>query len=80
MAFEGKDSIRDEICVYYKVTEQGTALNMLVLYSIRKVEKKDISEKIGINQVFRPNSVQKHTRITVYKVLARTMLTYFDCM
>jgi hypothetical protein len=29
-----------------------------------------------INQIFKPSLVQKHTRIKVYKTIARSVLTY----
>jgi hypothetical protein len=83
MAFKGKEHIRSNICVYDKPTEQVSSFKHLG-YNISYEKYVDISTKILhynramgiINQIFKPCLVQKHTRIKVYKTLARPIVTY----
>jgi hypothetical protein len=83
MAFKGKEHIRNKIHVYDKPIEQVSSFKYLG-YNISYEKDVDISAKILnynrvmgiINQIFKPSLVQKHTRIKVYKTLARPILTY----
>jgi hypothetical protein len=69
--------------LYYKIIEEVSCFKYLgccVTYG----NEKDIAEKITsfnsvvavINQVFKPNLIQKHTRKRVYKTLMRSVLIY----
>jgi hypothetical protein len=83
MAFKGKEHIRSKICVYDKPIEQVSTFTYLG-YNISNEKDVDISTKtlkynraMGIiNQILKPYLVQKHTRIKIYTILARSILTY----
>jgi hypothetical protein len=83
MAFKGKEHIYSKICVYDKPIEQVSSFKYLG-YNISYEKYVDISTKILnynramgiINHIFKPSLVQKHTRIKVYKTIARPILTY----
>jgi hypothetical protein len=83
MAFKGKKQIRSKICVYNKPIEQVSSLKYFGC-NISYEKDINISTKIRnynramgiINQIFKSSLVQKHTRIKVYKTLARPNVTY----
>jgi hypothetical protein len=83
MTFKGKEHICSKLCVYDKPTEQVSSFKYLG-HNISYEKDIDISNTILnynramgiINQIFKPSLAQKHTRIKVYKTLARPILTY----
>jgi hypothetical protein len=83
MAFLGKDPVRSKICVNNKMLEQVNTFNYLGC-TLSYEGEKDIPSKISkfvktigvINQVFKPSLVQQHTRLNIYRNLARPVLTY----
>jgi hypothetical protein len=80
MAFKGKEHIRRKICVYNKPTEQVSSFKYLGCNIYGKdvdISTKMLNYNRGIiRQIFKPSLVQKHTRIKIYKTLARPILTY----
>jgi hypothetical protein len=85
MYFKGKEHIGSKICVYDKPIQQvGISSFKYLGYNISYGKDIHISTKILnynrvmriINQIFKFSLVQKHTRIEVYRILARPILTY----
>jgi hypothetical protein len=77
MAFAGKEPVRS------KILEQVNTFNYLgctLSYEGEKDMVVEISKFVKttgvINSVFEPSLVQKHTRLQVYKTLARRVLSY----
>jgi hypothetical protein len=83
MAFSGKDHVRSKICINNKTLEQVNTFNYLGCILSYEREK-DMPSKISkfvktigvINQVFKPSLVQQHTRLNIYRTLARPVLIY----
>jgi hypothetical protein len=83
MAFSGKDPVRSKICINNKTLEQVNIFNYLGCILSYDGEK-DMPSKISkfirtigvINQVFKPSLVQQHTRLNIYRTLARPVLIY----
>jgi hypothetical protein len=83
MAFLGKDPVRSKICINNKTLEQMNILNYLGC-TLSYEGEKDMPSKISkfvktigvINQVFKPFLVQQHTRLNIYRTLARPVLIY----
>jgi hypothetical protein len=83
MAFSGKDPVRGKICINYKTLEQISTFNYLGC-TLSYEGEKDMPSKITkflrtievINQVFKPSLVQQHTRLNIYRTLARLVLIY----
>jgi hypothetical protein len=81
MAFCGKEPIPSKICVNNKVLERVNEFNYLC-YKLSLVGELDLQGKISkyyksmgiINNILKSPLVQKHTRICIYKTLARPML------
>jgi hypothetical protein len=83
MALQGKGNIRSRICIKNTIFEQVNDFNYL-RYNLtykgeieveKKLEKFNRAVRI-INQVFHPAKVRRRTRLSVYKTLARPILTY----
>jgi flagellin-specific chaperone FliS len=83
MSFKGKDPTRSKIVINNKIIEQVNIFNYLG--NLVSYEKgKDIDNKITIflkitgliNNTFKPNKVQKGTRIKLYTTLALLVLLY----
>jgi hypothetical protein len=83
MAFKGGDPLRSKIVINNKIVEQVNTFNCLgnlVLYE----KEKDTDNKITkflkitgiINNTFKPNKIQKGTRIKMYTTLALPVLLY----
>jgi hypothetical protein len=83
MAFGEKEPVRSKICLNGKILEQVITFNYLGCALSNKGEK-DMEVKISkfvkatgvINSVSKPSLVQKHTRLRIYKTLARPVLPY----
>jgi hypothetical protein len=83
MGFRGMEPIGSKICTNNKTLKQQNAFNYLV-YNIFYEGKKDLNIKSAnfvkvlgiINQIFKPSLVSRHTRIRIYKTLARPVLSY----
>jgi hypothetical protein len=83
MAFRGMEPIRSKICINNKTLKQQNTFNYLG-YNISCEGEKDLNIKaenfvkvLGIiNQIFNPSLVSRHTRIRIYKTLARPILPY----
>jgi hypothetical protein len=83
MVFSGKDPVRSKICINNKTLEQVNTFNYLG-YILSYEGEKDMPSKISqfirtigdINQVFKPSLVQQHTRLNIYRTLARPVLIY----
>jgi hypothetical protein len=83
MAFSGKDPVRSKICINNEMPKQVNTFNYLgciLSYESEKVMPSKISTFLKtirvINQVFKPSLVQYHTRLNIYRTLARLVLTY----
>jgi hypothetical protein len=83
MAFSGKYPVRTKICINNKMLEKVNTFNYLgctLSYEGEKNMPSKISKfvkTIGvINQVFKPSLVQQHTRLNIYRTLARPVLIY----
>jgi hypothetical protein len=83
MAFKGGDPLRSKIVINNKIIEQVNTFNCLGnLVSYEK--EKDTDNKMTkflkitgiINNTFKPNKVQKGTRIKMYTTLALPLLLY----
>jgi hypothetical protein len=82
MAFCGKETVPSKFCLNNKILERVNEFNYLG-YKLFMGEL-DLPAKISkysktmaiINNVLKPSLVQKHTRIRIYKTLARQMLCY----
>jgi hypothetical protein len=83
MAFKGRDPTRTKIVIINNIIEQVNMFNYLG--NVVSYEKeKDIVNKITtflkitglINNKFKPNEVQKVTRMKLYTTLALTILLY----
>jgi hypothetical protein len=78
MALSGKDPARSKICVNNKTLEQVNTFNYLGCILSYEGEK-DMPSKIlkfvktigVINEVFKPSLVQQHTRLNIYRTLAK---------
>jgi hypothetical protein len=83
MAFRGMEPIRSKICINNKTLKQQNSFNY-VGYNISYEGEKDLNIKTAnfvkglgiINQIFKPSLVSRHTRIHIYKTLARPILSY----
>jgi hypothetical protein len=75
--------IRTKICIDNKTLKQQNTFNCLG-YNISYEGEKDLNIKAAnfvkvsgiINQIFKPSLVSRHTRIYIYKTLARPVLSY----
>jgi hypothetical protein len=82
MAFRRTEPIRSKICIN-KTLKQHNTFNYLG-YNISYEGEKDLNIKAAtfikvlgiINQIFKPSLVSRHTRIRIYKTLARPVLAY----
>jgi hypothetical protein len=80
---KGRNTFAAKFVFTIKPTEQVSSFKY-ICYNISYEKDVDISTKILnynrvmgiIDQIFKPSLVQKHTRIKVYKTLARPILTY----
>jgi hypothetical protein len=78
MAFRGMEPIRNKICINNKILKQLIIFNYF-RYNIPYEGEKDLNittlnfvKVLGIiNQIFKPSLVSRHTRIRIYKTLAR---------
>lgn len=83
MAFSGENPIPSKIMINNTLIERVNSFNYLG-YNLSYITDEDMSNKISkfikitgvINTVFKTSHVQKHTRLKVYKTLARPVLTY----
>jgi hypothetical protein len=83
MAFRGMEPIRSKICINNKTLKQQNTFNCLE-YNIYYEGEKDLNitaanfvKVLGIiNQIFKLSLVSRHTRIHIYKTLARPVLSY----
>jgi hypothetical protein len=85
MAFRGMEPIRSSLryALKNKTLKQQNTFNYLG-YNISYEGEKDLNIKatnvvkvLGIiNQIFKPSLVSRHTRIHIYKTLARPVLSY----
>jgi hypothetical protein len=83
MAFRGMEQIISKICINNRTLKQQNTFNYLG-YNISYEGEKDMNIKtenyvkvLGIkNQIFKPSPVSRHTRIRIYKTLARPILSY----
>ncbi|KAJ4442157.1 hypothetical protein ANN_12023 [Periplaneta americana] len=78
MAFSGENSIPSKIMINNTLIERVNSFNYLGC-NLSYITDEDMSNKIStgiINTVFKSSHVQKHTRLKVYKTLARPVLTY----
>jgi hypothetical protein len=83
MAFCGKEPVPSKICLNNKILERVNKFNYLG-YKLSFVGELNLPGKISkysktmgfINNVLKPSLVQKHTRMRIYKTLARPMLCY----
>jgi hypothetical protein len=83
MAFLDKDPVRSKICINNKMLEQVNTFNYLGC-TLSYEGEKDMPSKISkfvktigiINQVFKLSLVQQHTRLNIYRTLARPVLIY----
>jgi hypothetical protein len=77
------EPIRSKICINNKTLKQQNNFSYLG-YNISYEGEKDLNIKDGIffkalgiiNQIFKLSLVSRHTRIRIYKTLARTVLSY----
>jgi hypothetical protein len=83
MAFSDRNRVRSKICMNNNMLEQVSTFSYLGCILSYDGEKDIPSTKskfvktIGvINQPFKPSLVQKHTKLNIYRILARTVLTY----
>jgi hypothetical protein len=83
MAFQCKEHARSKMCIADIIFEQVNKFNYLGYnfthnggFAIENKLKKFNRELRTVNQVFHPENVRKHTRLTAHKTLARTMLIY----
>jgi hypothetical protein len=75
--------VRSKICINNKMLEQVKTFTYLGC-TLSYEGEKDMPSKISkfvktigvINQVFKPSFVQKHTRLNIYRTLARPELIY----
>jgi transposase len=82
MAFRGMEPIRSKIRIKNKTLKQQNTFNYLG-YNISYEGEKDLNIKaanlikvLGItNQIFESSLVSRHTRICIYKILARPVLS-----
>jgi hypothetical protein len=82
-AFKGMEPIRSKMCINNKTLKQQNTFNYL-RYNISYEGEKGLNIKaanfvkvLGItNQIFKPSLVSRHTRIRIYKTLARPVLSY----
>jgi hypothetical protein len=77
MAFRGMEPIRSKICINNKTLKQQNTYNCLG-YNISYEGEKDLNMKAAnfVNQIFKPSLVSRHTRIRIYKTLARPVLLW----
>jgi hypothetical protein len=83
MAFRGMEPIRSKICINNNTLKQQNTFNYLG-YNISYEGEKDLNinaanfaKVLGIiNQIFKPSLVSRHTRIRIYKTLARPVLSH----
>jgi hypothetical protein len=83
LAFREKDPVQSKICLNNELLERANAFIYLG-YSlcfthdidVRNKSTKFIKNVDTINVVMKPLLVQKHTRIKIYKLLARPVLAY----
>jgi hypothetical protein len=83
MAFRGMEPIRCKTCINNKILKQQNTFNYLG-YNISYGGEKHLNTKAAnfvkvlgiINQIFKPSQVSRHTRIRIYKILARPVLSY----
>jgi hypothetical protein len=83
MAFSGKDPVRSKICINNKMLEQINTFNYLGC-TLSYEGEKDMPSKLSkfvksivvINVVFKPSLVHQHTRLNIYRTLARPVLIY----
>ena len=83
MAFCGKYPVQSKICIDNKILERVNEFTYLG-YKLSFLGDLDIPNKIIkfnrtmgiINKIMKPSLVQRHTRIHLYKTLARPVLCY----
>jgi hypothetical protein len=83
MAIRGMEPIRSKICMNNKTLKQQNTFNYLG-YNMSYEGEKDLNIKAAnfvkvlgiINQIFRPSLVSRHTKMSIYKTLARPVLSY----
>jgi hypothetical protein len=83
MFFREMEPIRSKICINNETLKQQNTFNY-VGYNISYEGEKDLNIKAAnfvkalgiINQIFKPLLVSRHTRIRIYKTLARPVLSY----
>jgi hypothetical protein len=83
MAVRGMQPIRSKICINNKTLNQQNTFNYLG-YNISYEGEKDLNIKFAnfvkvlgiINHLFKPSLDSRHTRICIYKTLARPVLSY----
>jgi hypothetical protein len=83
MAFRGMEPIRSKTCINNKILKQENTFNYLG-YNISYEGEKDFNIKAAnfvrvlgvINKIFKPSLVSRHTRIRIYKSLARPVVSY----
>jgi hypothetical protein len=83
MAFRGMEPIRNKICINNNTLKQQNTFNYFG-YNISYEGEEDLNinaanfaKVLGIiNQIFKPSLLSRHTRIRIYKALARPVLSY----
>jgi hypothetical protein len=83
MVFRGMEPIRSKICINNKTLKQQNTCNYLgynISYEGEKylnIKAANLVKVLGIiNQMFKPSLVSRHTRIHIYRTLARLVLSY----
>jgi hypothetical protein len=83
MAFRGMEPIRSKICINNKTLKQQNTFNYFG-YNISYEGEKDLNIKTAnfvkvlgiIQKIFEPSLVSRHTRIHIFKTIARPVLSY----
>jgi hypothetical protein len=83
MTFRGKEPMTSKICINIRILEHVNIFNYLacnICYEGEKYLNVRITNSVKvveiINQIFKPALVSRHTRIQIYKILARPTLFY----